>query len=114
MFLTLGPAADRRRRRELTFDRVEFSSAGISISNDNGRTFHGLEGAPMGVCGYHWQGWGLNAIVATSKCVPSWARGSTGRTAREWMRVENLVPFARVVLVKFGGSERRRASLLPS
>jgi hypothetical protein len=113
-FVTLGPAADRRRRRELTFDRVEFASAGISISNDNGHTFHQLEGKPMGVCGYHWEGWGLNAIVATRTCVPGWALGSTGHTALEWLRVENLVPFARVVLVRFSPPERRRASLLPS
>jgi hypothetical protein len=114
MVVTLGPAEDRRRRRELTFDRVEFGSAGISISNDGGRTFHSVEGKPMGTCGFHWQGYGINAIVATHKCVPSWALGSTGRTAREWLRIENLVPYARVVLVMFSPPVRRRAALLPS
>jgi hypothetical protein len=101
MFVTLGPAADRRRRSELVFDRVEFSSAGVSISNDRGRTFHQVAGKPMGSCGYHWQGYGLNAIVATRECVPSWATGKGGRTGREWMRLENLVPYARVVLIRF-------------
>ncbi|HEX6714677.1 MAG TPA: hypothetical protein VF066_14895 [Thermoleophilaceae bacterium] len=114
MFVTLGPAADRRRRREMAFDRVEFGTAGISISNDGGRTFHALEGKPMGQCGVHWQGWGLNAIVATHACVPSWALGSTGRIAGEWLRIENLVPYARVVLIRTTPPERRRASLLPS
>jgi hypothetical protein len=114
MFVTLGPAADRSRKRELSFDRVEFNSAGILISNDGGRTFHRLEGSPMGSCGFHWQGYGLNAIVATRACVPSWALGTTGRTAREWLRIENLVPYARVALVRFSPPGRRRAALLPS
>lgn len=106
MFVTLGPAADRRRKYELSFDRVEFSAAAISISNDRGRTFHALQGEPMGRCGYHWQGYGINAIVATHECVPGWARDKAGAHAPEWMRIENLVPFARFVVVRYDPAPR--------
>jgi hypothetical protein len=101
MFVTLGPAADPRRKYELGYDRIEFESAGIAVSNDFGRTFLRLEGEPMGRCGYHWHGYGVNAIIATRGCVPVWAHGAAGGPAREWVRIENLVPFARVVLVRF-------------
>jgi hypothetical protein len=100
MFVTLGPAADRRRRYELGFGRIEFISATLSVSNDHGKTFFRLHGEPMGVCGYHWQGYGVNAILATRDCVPPWAKGEGGQHAQEWLRIENLVPFARIVFVR--------------
>src|SRR3954452_11144336 len=106
MFVTLGPAADRRRKYEFSFERVEFSAAAISISNDRGRTFHALQGEPMGRCGYHWQGYGINAIVATHECVPGWAHDKAGAQAPEWMRIENLVPFARFVVVRYDPAPR--------
>jgi hypothetical protein len=115
MFVTLGPAGDRRHRHEFVFDRVEFASAGISISNDSGRTFVPVGGSPMVNCGFHWEGYGLNAIVATRRCVPSWATGRSGRRGRQWLRLENLVPHARVVLVRFAPlNGRRLRALLPS
>jgi hypothetical protein len=101
MVVTLGPAADRSRKYELSSGRIAFAAAGLAVSNDSGRTFIVLQGQPMGQCGYHWQGYGVNAILATRDCVPGWAK-SRGRQARQWLRIENLVPFARVVLVKFG------------
>jgi hypothetical protein len=100
MFITLGPAADRRRRYEFAFVRIEFMSATLSVSNDHGKTFFRLQGEPMGACGYHWQGYGVNAILATRDCVPQWAIGEGGRHAQEWLRIENLVPFARIVFVR--------------
>jgi hypothetical protein len=101
MLVTLGPAADRRRRYEESSGRVAFRPAGLLVSNDAGRTFFVLQGQPMGRCGYHWQGYGVNAILANRKCVPGWATSKAGRHAQQWMRIENLVPFARLVLVKF-------------
>jgi hypothetical protein len=80
---------------------IRFDSAAMGVSSDHGRTFHVLGGEPMGRCGWHWQGWGVNAIVATRNCVPTWAVDAGGRHARQWLRIENLVPFARVVLVKY-------------
>src|SRR3954468_1084528 len=100
MVVTLGPAADRRRKYELSSGRIAFAAAGLAVSNDSGRTYFVLQGQPMGACGYHWQGYGVNAILATRGCVPGWAT-SRGRPARQWLRIENLVPYARVVLVKF-------------
>ena len=100
MFVTLGPAADRRRRYELSFGRIEFMSATLSVSNDHGKTFFRLYGEPMGACGYHWQGYGVNAILATRDCVPTWADSDRGQHAQEWLRIENLVPFARIVFVR--------------
>jgi hypothetical protein len=100
MVVTLGPAADRRRKYERSSGHVAFAAAGMAVSNDSGRTFFVLQGQPMGNCGYHWEGYGVNAILATRGCVPGWAT-SRGHHARQWLRIENLVPFARVVLVKF-------------
>jgi len=100
MVVTLGPAADRRRKYEHSSGRIAFAAAGLAVSNDSGRTFIVLQGEPMGACGYHWQGYGVNAILATRDCVPSWAT-SKGHHAEQWLRIENLVPFARLVLVKF-------------
>jgi hypothetical protein len=101
MVVTLGPAADRRRKYEHGSAQVGFASAGLAVSNDRGKTFFILKGEPMGSCGYHWQGYGVNAILATRDCVPGWATSSAGRHAKQWLRIENLVPFARMVLVKF-------------
>ena len=101
IIVTLGPAADRRRKYEQSFHRVEFDSVGILVSNDRGRTFFHLAGEPMGRCGYHWQGYGMNVIVARQDCVPVWATDTAGVRAREWVRIENLVPYARIVLVNY-------------
>lgn len=91
----LGPVSDQRRKYELGFGRVMFTSAGIGVSNGGGKTFYPLQGEPMGECGYHWQGYGVNVIVAIAKCVPGWATVTgdpeNGR-AVEWLRVENLTP----------------------
>lgn len=100
----LGPASDQRRKYELGFGRVMFTSAGIGVSNDGGKTFYPLQGEPMGECGYHWQGQGVNVIVAIAKCVPGWATVTgdpEGGHAAEWIRVENLSPKARVVILKY-------------
>jgi hypothetical protein len=101
MVVTLGPAADRRRKYEHSSGRIDFASAGLAVSNDGGKSFFMLRGEPMGRCGYHWQGYGVNAILATHTCVPGWATSSTGRPAQQWLRIENLVPFARMVAVRF-------------
>jgi hypothetical protein len=101
MLVTLGPAADRRRRYQLGMSQIRFDSAAIAVSSDRGRTFHVIQGQPMGRCGFHWQGFGLNAIVATRDCVPPWAVDAGGGHAREWLRLENLVPFARMVMVRY-------------
>jgi hypothetical protein len=101
MVVTLGPVADRSRKYELSSGRGASFPAGLAVSNDSGRTFFVLQGEPMGNCGFHWQGYGVNAILAVRKCVPGWATKS-GRHASQWLRIENLVPFARQVLVKFG------------
>lgn len=99
---TLAPNSDLHLRRyELGFGRVMFASAGMGISLD-GKKFAPLQGGPMGQCGYHWQGGGVNALVAIGRCVPGWATvtGSTGHAA-EWIRVENLLPKPVVVLLKY-------------
>jgi hypothetical protein len=101
MLVTLGPAADRRRKYEHSFGRIAFVPAGLAVSNDRGRTFFVLQGEPMGKCGFHWQGYGVNAILATRGCVPLWATSKAGARARQWFRIENLVPFARMVMLKF-------------
>ena len=101
IIVTLGPAGDRRRKYEHGFARLEFDSVGILVSSDRGRTFFRLAGEPMGRCGFHWQGYGMNVIVARQACVPVWATGRGGVRAREWVRIENLVPYARIVLVKY-------------
>ena len=103
MVFTLAPNSDQRHKYELGFGRVMFTSAGIAVSND-GKRFFPLDGEPMGDCGYHWQGHGLNVIVAIAKCVPAWA-SVTGdpqqHHAAEWIRVENLAPVGRRVLLRF-------------
>jgi hypothetical protein len=102
MSVTLGPSADRRHRYELSFDRSDLAPAGLEVSNDRGRTFFVLEGEPMGKCGYHWQGYGVNAILAVRECVPIWAVDDAGQQPKFWLRVENLVSFARVVFFNYG------------
>jgi hypothetical protein len=104
MAVTLGPAADRRRRYELAFDRSDIAPAGLLVSNDRGHTYFALQGSPMGRCGFHWQGYGVNAILAARDCVPVWAHDNSGAHAKFWLRVENLVPFARVVFLKYSSS----------
>jgi hypothetical protein len=101
MSVMLGPAGDRRRRYELALGRGDHAPATLLVSNDRGRTFFPLRGSPMGRCGYHWQGYGVNAILAERECVPWWAVDSSGDHARRWVRVENLVPFARVVMLRY-------------
>jgi hypothetical protein len=104
MSVTLGPAGDRRRRYELGFDRSDLAPAGLLVSNDRGRTYFALQGTPMGSCGYHWQGYGVNAILAARDCVPVWANDDSGAHAKFWLRVENLVPFARMVFLKYSSA----------
>lgn len=103
-YITLAPNSELSLRRwELGLGRVMFVSAGIAVSND-GKNFYPLQGEPMGKCGYHWSGLGLNAMVAVKDCVPGWAT-VTGDPdnghAAEWIRIENLAPVARVVLIKY-------------
>jgi hypothetical protein len=102
MLFTLAPNTDQRRKYELGFGRVMFTSAGLAVSSD-GKRFYPLQGEPMGNCGYHWQGYGLNVIVAIGKCVPVWATvsGDPKTHAAEWLRVENLAPVGRRVLLKY-------------
>jgi hypothetical protein len=101
MSVMLGPAADRRRRYELALGRHDHTPMTLLVSNDRGRTFFPLPGSPMGRCGYHWQGYGVNAILANGDCVPWWAVDRSGAHATRWVRVENLVPFARVVMLTY-------------
>ena len=101
--LTLGPVADRRRRYEHGSSQISFTSASLEVSNDGGKSFHTLDGEPMGLCGYHWQGFGVNAIVALKACVPSGVKDASGAPALEWIRVENLVPKARFVVLRTSG-----------
>jgi hypothetical protein len=101
MSVMLGPAADRRRRYELALGRHDHTPTTLLVSNDGGRTFFPLPGSPMGHCGYHWQGYGVNAILAQHECVPWWAVDRSGAHAERWVRVENLVPFARVVMLRY-------------
>src|SRR4051794_41807398 len=56
MFVTLGPAADRRRRKEFAFARDELVGAGITFSNDNDKKLLALEGQPMVRCRNHRPG----------------------------------------------------------
>jgi hypothetical protein len=107
---TLAPTGDRRRRHELSFDEP-FTAAGLAISNGETKATP-LEGTPMGVCGYHWQGIGFNAIATTGACVPLWATTATGHHARVWVRVENLMPVARVVVLQYE-PKRQQLTLLP-
>lgn len=102
LVFTLAPVADQRHKYELGLGRVMFTSAGIAVSND-GRNFVPLEGKPMGKCGYHWQGYGLNVLVAIKDCVPGWASvtGSPKTHAVEWVRAENLTPNGRKVLLRY-------------
>ena len=101
---TLGPAADTRRRYELGLGRVTFTAAAMIVADDaKGTNAVQLDGEPMGECGFHFQGHGINAIVAIKKCVPSWASvtGSPKTHAAEWIRVENLRSKPRVVLLRY-------------
>lgn len=102
LLFTLAPVSDQRHKYELGLGRVMFVSAGIAVSND-GKNFYPLQGEPMGKCGYHWQGHGLNVIVAIKDCVPGWASvtGSPKTHAVEWVRVDNLSPVARRVLLRY-------------
>lgn len=101
--LALGPVADRRRRYEAATARITFSAASLAVSNDGGKTFQDLAGEPMGACGYHWSGYGVNAITAIEGCVPWWATDPGGAHAHQWLRIENLVPVARFVLMRLSG-----------
>ena len=109
--LTLGPVADPRRRYEHGSARISFTSASLEVSNDGGKSFHPLDGEPMGVCGYHWQGFGVNAIVALKDCVPSGVKDPSGAPAHEWIRVENLVPQARFVVLRTSGEPEAKLNL---
>jgi hypothetical protein len=102
MVVTLGPAADRRRRYEAGTARISYSAAALAVSDDGGRTFHDLTGQPMGACGYHWFGFGVNAITAVASCVPWWATEPGGTHAHQWLRIENLVPRPRFVVMRLG------------
>ena len=100
----LAPNTDQRRKYELGFGRVTFTSAGVIVADDEHMTNAVvLNGEPMGNCGYHWQGRGVNVIAAINRCVPAWATvtGSTGH-AQQWIRAECLRPKPCVVVVKYG------------
>jgi hypothetical protein len=103
-YITLAPNSDVNLHRwELGLGRPMFTSAGLAVSND-GKNFYPLEGKPMGQCRYHWRGLGLNAVVAIGKCVPGWASVTgdpANHHAAEWIRLENLTPRPRVVLLKY-------------
>jgi hypothetical protein len=98
----LGPNPDRRRRHELGFGRVVFTSASITVADDErGKNLVLLEGRPAAGCLYHAQGDGINVIIAVRSCVPFWARTQQRTHARMWIRVQNLAPHPKLVFVKY-------------
>lgn len=103
---TLGPVGDSRRKYEFVVHRIVFEYGALMVSEDGGKTFQRLPGEPMGPCGFHWQGFGVNAIVAIRHCVPLPDGHGPPDQAREWLRVENLQPVARIAALSF--QPRRR------
>ena len=103
---SLGPITDQRGRYEVGFGRVVFTSAGIIVADDeHGKNAAQVQGgATAAGCLGHFQGNGVNVIIAVGKCVPAWAT-VTGdpqhRKAAEWIRIENARPVPVNVYLKY-------------
>ena len=89
--LVLGPIADRRSRFQIRLTSVRFG-AGIAVADKESVAPLPLGGGPTAAgCLSHFQGEGVNAVVAIGDCVPAWAVVG-GRKAAEWVMVENARP----------------------
>lgn len=101
---TLAPNTDQRKKYELGLGRATFTSAGVLVADDEKMTnAQVLDGEPMGKCGFHFQGRGVNVLIALGKCVPSWATvtGAPETQAAAWIRVDNNGPKPVVVVVRY-------------
>lgn len=96
----LGPVAHYGSHYDLRLSRVQFAAPGFAVAEtERGRRISMRGGPTAAGCLSHFQGSGVNAIVATGNCVPPWTLVG-GRRAAEWLRVENALPKPVVVFVK--------------
>jgi hypothetical protein len=97
--LVLGPIADARSRVQLKLERVRYG-AGVAVADKEPGAKVALDGGPTAAgCLSHFQGSGVNAVIAIGRCVPSWALVD-GRRAAEWVLVENARPTPVAVYVE--------------
>jgi hypothetical protein len=97
--LVLGPIADRRSHFQIRLSRVRFG-AGVAVAESESVRPVPLGGGPTAaVCLSHFQGAGVNVVMAVGHCVPAWAVVG-GRRAVEWVMVENARPTPVAVYVQ--------------
>jgi hypothetical protein len=97
--LVLGPITDRRSRFQIRLSRVRFG-AGVAVTDSESVTPVPLRGGPTAAaCLSHFQGAGVNVVMAIGHCVPAWAVVG-GRKAVEWVMVENARPTPVAVYVQ--------------
>jgi hypothetical protein len=97
--LVLGPFADRRSHFQIRLTSVRFG-AGVAVADNESVRPVPLGGGPTAApCLSHFQGAGVNVVMAIGHCVPAWAVVG-GRKAVEWVMVENAKPTPVAVYVQ--------------
>lgn len=97
--LVLGPIADRRSHFQMRLTSVQFGAGAAVAAKESGPAVP-LQGGPTSaVCLSHFQGGGVNVVMAIGHCVPAWAVIG-GRRAAEWILVENARPLPMAVFVQ--------------
>jgi hypothetical protein len=97
--LVLGPRADARSHVQIRVASVRYG-AGVAIADTEPGAKVPLDGGPTAAgCLSHFQGGGVNVVMAVGDCVPFWAL-VRGHRAAEWVLVENARPTPVAVYVE--------------